>query len=174
MKRIILLLVFIYFTASGFSQITSFSVESSKDYDDNTRISYLYIEGVSNVNQADHIRDAMMKQPMVHRFTFYEKNVNFNKCMIQADKSLDEIYISNLINGILLDYQVNEKIINDILEEMPKYVDSGNSERDKEVYRFAVKEWIENNPEKYAILNQAGNILNPENPEKIAKDKLSE
>jgi hypothetical protein len=79
-----------------------------------------------------------------------------------------------MINDILINYQQKENQINEILNELPQIKDTGNPERDKEVLRFAIIEWIKNNPEKYAILNQAGNILNPENPEKIAKDKLSE
>lgn len=174
MKTFFSLVFFLSIVFSAFCQITSFKTESFKDYEDKTRVYYINIEGVKNNNQADKIRDEMMKMPGVLRFTFHEKFENLNKCMIQCNQSLTENEIYKMMNDILINYQQKENQINEILNELPQINDTGNPERDKEVLRFAILEWIKNNPEKYAILNQAGNILNPENPEKIAKDKLSE
>ena len=34
----------------------------------------------------------------------------------------------------------------------PKYVDTGNPEKDRDTYKVAKAEWIKNNPEKYKAM----------------------
>lgn len=148
MKIQLLFLLFFYLSTAVYSQLTSFKVESYNKLENNTKLIYLNINGVESIEQADFLQARIVKNQSVLRFTFPNKLSDLSNCIIQTDQSLDNIELERLINEILIQYKEKQEIIIDL----PEYVNTGNPENDNEIYRLKKKEWIKNNPEKYKRL----------------------
>lgn len=172
MRKLLLIAVIVIFNNYCFSQITSYSVQSFKDYDNGTRISYVKIVGIGDKDEADYITDEILKTPGISRFYIYEKEKNYNLCMIETNSSIEDEYVQSNINEIIVKFNDVEKQRLEIINEIPKFVDTGNPEYDNQVFKNSKDEWIKNNPEKYKILHSLNENQDIENPERIIKEQV--
>jgi hypothetical protein len=147
-------------------------VQSFKDYDNGTRISYVKIIGISDKSQADYITREILKNPVILKFSVYEKENISNLIMVESESSIEDIQIQSLMNDAIVKYKEVEIARQEILVEMPTYTDTGNPEYDNEIFKKKKDEWIKNNPEKYKKLNELNRISDNENLEKQLKEQI--
>jgi len=139
---LIVVIAFMQLTVNVFSQIKPFTFEGVKDYDNGARIAYFYIEGFDYMKEARYIEKEMLNLPEVKRFFIYE-GVGKNRCMIEANSYVNEEFIMNAINKIILKFPDNYKDFNK-KDNFPKFIDTGNPKLDNENYQKAKSEWIKN------------------------------
>lgn len=152
MRKLLLITGFIFFNVYCFSQIASYNVVSFKDYDNGNRISYVKVFGISDKKQADYIISEILKKPGISRFYIYDKEKNFNLCMVESQSTINDEYVKSLMNEIIIEYNEILDFIKEISEEMPKIIDTGNPEFDKQIFKEKKEEWIKNNPLEYEIV----------------------
>lgn len=84
------------------SQISDFVFESYKDYDNGKRKAYFKIKGINYAKDAAYIQEKMLLISEVKKFVVYDSENGLNKCMIEASNSVNEEFIKDKINSILL------------------------------------------------------------------------
>lgn len=94
---------FIYMSVN--SQIVSFTTDAVKEYNDNTRTSYITLNGIISEDLRVVIERELVSHPDVSLFSFYD-NTNFNKCMFTSAISVDESQLVDMINDIIDNYEL--------------------------------------------------------------------
>jgi len=79
------------------AQVKSFSISSSKTYDNNTRTSYLVLDADLDEELALIIEKDLERHPDISKFSFYAKP-NLSKCMFTTNISIDEQIVVDLMN----------------------------------------------------------------------------
>ncbi len=104
MKKILLsLLLCIVTSLFAFTQVTKVSVDSEKQYENNTKTAYLTLHGYYDTDLLDGISRQLNSHPDISLFSFYD-NANKTKCMYTANAGLSKTILIDLINDFLSDY----------------------------------------------------------------------
>lgn len=99
MKTIICQLLFIVLCISVNAQIVSFSVDAEKQYDNNTKTTYLTLTGSIDNDMIVDIEREIINYPEVNTFAFYKNDAEM-KCMYNVNISLSDTEIIQMINDI--------------------------------------------------------------------------
>ncbi len=82
------------------AQVKSFSISSSKTYENNTRTSYLVLDADLYEELALIIEKDLERHPYISKFSFYAKP-NLSKCMFTTNISIDEQIVVDLMNDAI-------------------------------------------------------------------------
>jgi hypothetical protein len=160
MRKILPLLLTTIFL-NGISQISEFTFEGVKDYDNGYRIAYFHLAGISDDAQAYYLQKQLLTDNKVKRFIIYKGNTQNRRGMIECKSELNETKIKNKLNNIISTYE-NLKNESPNLREfylkifeinnMPKYINTGNRKEDVLKFKDKFETWKQNNPEKYNLI----------------------
>ncbi|OFY96108.1 MAG: hypothetical protein A3K10_16740 [Bacteroidetes bacterium RIFCSPLOWO2_12_FULL_31_6] len=166
-----LILFFVPFVKTN-AQIQSFKYEAFKDYNDNTRIAYFYIDGINSEKEEQFVQNELRKNVEILMFSVYPKTDNLNRCMIKTKSALDETIVKNFINKAINLFNQNPNTdINNIPNNFPKYIDTGNKEYDNKIYKAKKEEWIKNHPEEYNKIKGNGQMSEEDMSTKKIKEQ---
>lgn len=100
MKKRLLFILFAFVYLNVNSQVLSFRTDAVKEYDDNTRTSYITLDGVISSDIIPVIEKEILVNQDVKHFSFYD-NTNRSKCMFTSVSSVDGKQIVDMINDII-------------------------------------------------------------------------
>lgn len=106
MKKNLLLFLFAFLCYGMNAQVLSFTTDAIKEYEDNTRTSYLTLVGVVPAEIRPVIEIEIKSKPDVLNFSFYD-NTNLMKCMFSSAISVDEKQIVEMINDVIEKYSLS-------------------------------------------------------------------
>lgn len=69
-----------------------------------------------------------------------------------AETSLTELEIKEVLDEMVSSHKSVTRQMLEKFHGLPTFTDTGNPEQDKENYKFAKNEWVDNNPELYQEL----------------------
>jgi len=69
-----------------------------------------------------------------------------------AETSLTELEIKDVLDEMVSSHKSVTRQMLEKFHGLPTFTDTGNPEQDKENYKFAKNEWVDNNPELYQEL----------------------
>jgi len=104
MKKLLLAIVGVFIAYSVFSQISSYEIISSKEYENNTKTVYLNIVGDIESKSSEIIESKMESRYDIYRFAFYDKT-NLNCFMFTSSIEVTESEIVESVNSIIRLYQ---------------------------------------------------------------------
>jgi len=154
----ILALVLLFGSINAFSQINSFQFEGAKNYENGNTIAYFFINGISDNHQAYFVQNELRKETLINRFYIYPYKNGTNRCMIECSQQINESSLQTLINSSIEKYNELFSQSNNLrefyldlysIDNMPKYIDTGNRENDVISFKEKFNIWKEQNPEKY-------------------------
>ena len=82
------------------AQISPFTFESYKDYNNGKRIAYFSIEGIKDLKEQNLIRRYLLEDSNIFRLNIQFED-NQYRCMIETTPDFDEVKIRNLINEFI-------------------------------------------------------------------------
>jgi hypothetical protein len=88
--------------------VKTLKVVSSKEYENNTRTTYLVLSEKVSQEYVDIITTEISAQKEVKLFSYYDKT-DYSKCMFTVDKSLTESMVVDLINQVIEEHGENSQ-----------------------------------------------------------------
>lgn len=123
MKKRLLFILFALVYLNVNSQVLSFRTDAVKEYDDNTKTSYITLNVVITPDIIPVIEKEMLVNRDVKYFSFYD-STNRSKCMFTYASSVDEKQIVDMINHIISDNTLknnNLQSVNILNDEVLKF-----------------------------------------------------
>lgn len=99
MKKLFILFIAIVVAVMAHGQIRSFSIDASKNYENNTYTSYITLQGEIDSDMAEIITAELKLNSDIQKFSFYDKS-NLLKCMVTANQAISETMLVDMINDI--------------------------------------------------------------------------
>ncbi len=161
MKIKLLLLTIIIFTWQSYYAQVNIHFDGVKDYENGRRIAYFQISGIQDDVQAYYVQKHLINNENVFRFKIYKGNEFNRKGMFESKSGMNEAYFENKINNIIAEY--NNKKNNSVnlrefylnvfeIDNMPKYIDTGNRQEDVLKFKDKFEKWKQENPKEYNLI----------------------
>lgn len=103
MKKLVALVAFLMFGLFAMSQIDSFTIESSKTYDDGTKIMYLSLDGNISMEIRSLFEKELKHISDVKMFRYYNNQVP-EKCMLKVAVSFTDGNLQQVIDDVNASY----------------------------------------------------------------------
>ena len=166
MKNLNFIILIILISKISFGQISDFTFESSKDYDNNVKIAYFHLIGFQDADEIYYVKKELLKNNDIIRFEIYKKetnsiaNENSNYCMSEAISDYNESKIQFLINEKIQEYNKLKEEYSDniwdlykeiykIPEDCPVFEYIPITKNNKEEFISKMREWKKSNIEEY-------------------------
>ncbi|MDD4150616.1 MAG: hypothetical protein PHE33_11385 [Bacteroidales bacterium] len=102
-KTFTLLLLSFMASVLSYAQVTAVSVDSEKNYENNTKTAYLTLRGYYGTDLIEGISEQLNSHPDISLFSFYD-NTNNKKCMYTASSDFTELMLVDIINDFMSEY----------------------------------------------------------------------